>query len=408
MPAILTMVRQGLALVGLILRSAPGAAKGSPEFLTDATTDSPQVFGHPKAGFDYPKYDGFTLTLAEEFEKPIDLDKDPIWTWSDGGLGEGQVRFVEEAIKFKDDKLILEAKETEKSPLYECSHANAGTPPGPKNLTSGELRTRRNMFRYGRYEVSMKAPTVQPGNTTINGNYIATMFVYKDASARHWREVDIEVVGNAPDAVVTNVLYADNASRWYQEMAADAINFMDGVNVRESFNTYAFEWLPDSITFYFNGKEFRKYNNFQKPGVGVPELPGKIMLSLWIFEGPMYWFGGLEGNNNQYPMSVEYDWFRYYKWDGDDKYPCNNLADDCLTEDDLWTSGNNPCDGIEQEGFMCSAECIPDRVVNDEKLGEWFFFAVGGSIVLVLIMGAYVFSSRSPKPLEGPSTELQS
>ena len=40
-----------------------------------------------------------------------------------------------------------------------------------KPLVSGELRTRRNMFRYGRYEVRMKAPDVQPGNPDIDGNW---------------------------------------------------------------------------------------------------------------------------------------------------------------------------------------------------------------------------------------------
>ena len=34
----------------------------------------------------------------EEFNSPIDLDSDPIWTWSDGGLYEGAVRFVKEQI----------------------------------------------------------------------------------------------------------------------------------------------------------------------------------------------------------------------------------------------------------------------------------------------------------------------
>ena len=41
-----------------------------------------------------------------------------------------------------------------------------------KPLVSGELRTRRNMFRYGRYEVRMKAPDVQPGNPDIDGNWL--------------------------------------------------------------------------------------------------------------------------------------------------------------------------------------------------------------------------------------------
>ena len=40
-----------------------------------------------------------------------------------------------------------------------------------KPLVSGELRARRNMFRYGRYEVRMKAPDVQPGDPDVNGHW---------------------------------------------------------------------------------------------------------------------------------------------------------------------------------------------------------------------------------------------
>jgi len=40
-----------------------------------------------------------------------------------------------------------------------------------KPLVSGEIRARRNMFRYGRYEVRMKAPDVQPGNPDIDGHW---------------------------------------------------------------------------------------------------------------------------------------------------------------------------------------------------------------------------------------------
>ena len=38
-----------------------------------------------------------------------------------------------------------------------------------------------------------------------------------------------------------------------------------------------------------------------------------------------------------YPFTGEYDWFRFYKWDQDDKYPCA-----CLPADDKDLSANNP------------------------------------------------------------------
>jgi len=224
-----------------------------------------------------------------------------------------------------------------------CSHAEVGFV-DPKNLTSGELRTRHNMFRYGYYEVRMKAPTVQPNDVEINGNYVSTMFVYRDAKFKHWREIDIEVTGDANNSVTMNVLNAENTSAWNPSIQSTQEHHA-AVNVREDFNTYAFEWLPSGVTWYFNGQVVGRHEIGSS--LPVPDLSTKIMMNLWIF-GTGYEFGGEEGRNNRFPMRSEYEWFRFYKWDGETVYPCPNMSTACLAEDDWYLSGNNPCDGIPQ------------------------------------------------------------
>merc|ERR1712156_936345 len=57
---------------------------------------------------------------------------------------------------------------------------------------------------------------------------------------------------------------------------------------------------------------------------------------------------GQEGGN-RYPMYSEYDWFRFYRWDGDHDYPCPSYGTSCLTPDDTYLSSNIPCDGIRQK-----------------------------------------------------------
>ena len=126
--------------------------------------------------------------LNEEFDRSIDLDSDPVWTWSDGALEEGQVRFVKEQIRFGDGKMKIIVQPNYGIRTQPCSHAEVGVVSNMP-LVSGELRTRHNQFRYGRYEVTMKAPEVQPGNPNINGNFIAAMFVYKDGRFEEWREI---------------------------------------------------------------------------------------------------------------------------------------------------------------------------------------------------------------------------
>merc|ERR1712216_44751 len=120
-------------------------------------------------------------------------------TWGDGGLREGAVRFVKEQVKFKDGKMLIEVSNKRPFPKMQgCSMASKEYVPY-KPLISGELRSRYNMFRYGRYEVMLKAPDVQPGNPYVNGNFIATMFVYRDANAHHWREIDFELTADRPN-----------------------------------------------------------------------------------------------------------------------------------------------------------------------------------------------------------------
>jgi len=271
-------------------------------------------------------------------------------------LSEGQARFTKDAIRFEDGKMKIQVSQGMAN-AQTCSHANKiETRPMP--LSSGELRTRHNLFRYGRYEVRMKAPSVQPGNPHINGNYISTFFLYRDANARHWREIDFELTGDSAMEVNTNVLSADHRNTWspsIQETEEIKLNS----NTRATFHTYAIEWLPHKITWLVDGKAVR--TKHAGSGVKLPDLSTKIMMNLWVFVEEAY-FGGPQIQNNRYPMESEYDWFRFYKWNHDSSYPCAAMDASCLTADDRYLSSNNPCDGIPQEGLLlgrapCQATC---------------------------------------------------
>jgi len=299
---------------------------------------------------------GFTLKLSEEFDSPLDLDNNPIWTWSDGGIKEGQVRFVKEQIKFGGGKMQIVLQPNHGIPVQSCSHAEKDFVE-EKPYVSGELRTRHNQFRYGRYEVRMKAPEVQPGNADINGNYISTMFVFKDSKHEHWREIDFEITGDRPYTVSTNVLSADGTDRWSFGMQEQKQVNVTG-NLRTSFHTYVFEWLPTGVTWYIDGEQVRHQAAGKLP---IPDKAGKIMMNLWVF-GPRASFGGKHIDNNRYPLVAEYDYIRFYKWDGDKNYPCPDFGSGCLTQEDMYLSGNNPCDGNPQLELkngqpVCHASC---------------------------------------------------
>jgi len=303
------------------------------------------VLGHPDPTKTYPVYDGFTLKLVEEFDVALDLDTDPIWTWSDGGMPEGAVRFKKENITFEGGVMKLTAKE-EYTPAS-FSYAENSDHYGnvlDRDLSSGEFRTIYNNFRYGRYEARFKAPQPNP-DPTLNGNLIATMFTFRTPKFQDWREIDIEVLGGDPLGSTTNVIFANNAEAWCecnQEFVTFPNNQLPpGFNSRE-FNEYAFEWTPTQIRWYINGVQIRAKD---PSNIGIPDLPSKIMMNLWIF--PSAAFGG-DPNNNVYPFASEYDWFRFYKWNEETQYPCEPTPT-CLSPDDLDQAKNNPNDPLPAE-----------------------------------------------------------
>ena len=69
----------------------------------------------------------------------------------------------------------------------------------------------------------------------------------------------------------------------------------------------------------------------------IPNKSAKIMMSMWVFGGS-YAFGGVDGEKNVYPFTSEYDFFRFYKQDGE-TYPMETTA---LPAEDLNKSKNNP------------------------------------------------------------------
>jgi beta-glucanase (GH16 family) len=282
--------------------------------------------------------------MAEEFDAPIDLNADPYWTWGDGTIDSGQARFVEDAITFADGKMkITVSKGDTPSGL---SIVKSGIAPGAqvpaRTLKSGELRSKHNMFRYGRYEASIKGPPV-------DGNYILSFFSFRTPHFQEWREIDFELLGSLPNGVSTNVIIGMNMQGWVPSAEEPASTFPFGgapamglpaaFAARGVFHTYAFEALPDHVDFFVDGALIRrKVNKVGKNALIVPERSWKMMFNHWVFENSG--FGG-DPTKNTYPFTGEYDWFRFYKWNNDTDYPCEPLPA-CLPAADKDLSANNP------------------------------------------------------------------
>jgi beta-glucanase (GH16 family) len=292
----------------------------------------PGVKGHPDCAATYPTHAGFTLALVEEFNAPIDLVNDPIWTYSDGHP-DGPVRFVKDHVSFDGGYMNLSMDATPVAGSHSYAEEEDVT---DRAYSSGEFRSKYNNYRYGRYEANYKPPAVQPGNTMINGGYVATLFIFRTPKFTQWREIDLEKTGDNSNMMATNLINGDNKAAWGPDFADTGNPATLPFNARDDFHTYAFEWTSAGVTWYVDDQMIRQQLGPAK--LPIPDMSAKIMMNLWWGS-----FGG-DGANNMYPLVTQYDWFRFYKWDMDTTYPMDDPT--MLPETDRDGSKNNPEDGV--------------------------------------------------------------
>ncbi len=325
--------------------SGGGAAGGT----TTSGSCPAGVDGHCDMGATYPTYPGYTLKLVEDFPEPIDLDNDPILTWSDGSPVDGQTRFRKEQITFANGKMIITAQppdgcapQTGNAQCIDGSTSYAepaqgmstGTV-GKMGIWSGEIRTKYNNYRYGRYEAKYHAPA----NT---GGFLSTMFVFRTPKWTIWNEIDNELEPSLSSSVAGNVVFGPTGYTGYPNDATknDAWNAMTSVaNYKiADEHTYAFTWTPTEIDWYVDNGTTPIQTFKGKALDGIPTASAKIMMNLWVFAQPNP-FG--DGKTNAYPIKSEYEYFHFYKWDQDMTYPCSP-APACLPAADKANSQNNP------------------------------------------------------------------
>jgi beta-glucanase (GH16 family) len=290
----------------------------------------------------------------------MDLDTDPIWTWSDGSPADGQTRFRKSQITFTGGKMYIKAESPCAAGTYNTNcipggnatndisyaepplNANSGVIP-KMGVWSGEFRSKYNNYRYGYYEARFKAPTANattPLSNDTAGDYLSTLFVFRSPKWQEWNEIDIELepnhnfelAGNCVNATGRTGYPADKAAAFTTTSMLPA-NF----SIRDT-HTYAFEWTPAKVVYYVDGKVSRTYTG-PNP-VPVPTKSAKIMMNLWVFSGNA--FG--DGKTNTFPFQSEYEWFRFYKLadaTAEPKYPCSPTPS-CLDATDLDYAQNNP------------------------------------------------------------------
>lgn len=149
------------------------------------------------------------------------------------------------------------------------------------NYVGAECRT-STTYSYGFYSVSMKAAKCS--------GVISSFFTYTNNGG--WDEIDVEFLGKDTTHIQLNYYTKGVGGHefWYDL----------GFDGADDFHEYAFEWLPNSITWYVDGKAvYRATEN-------IPNLPQQIMMNVWNCVGADEWSGKFTGS--PLPATAEYQW----------------------------------------------------------------------------------------------------
>ncbi|MBR0483580.1 MAG: glycoside hydrolase family 16 protein, partial [Oscillospiraceae bacterium] len=158
-----------------------------------------------------------------------------------------------------------------------------------KGMYSGAEYRTNDFYSYGYYETSMQA--------IKNDGVVSSFFTYTGPSDNNpWDEIDIEILGK--DTTKAQFNYYTNGVGNHEFM------YDLGFDASEGFHTYGFDWQPDHIAWFVDGKEVYRATS------SIPSTPGKIMMNTWPGTGVDEWLNPFNGNT---PLTARYQWVTYNK-----------------------------------------------------------------------------------------------
>ena len=184
-------------------------------------------------------------------------------------------------VRFREGRMLLRLTDS----------GAAGRP-----YSSGEYQT-HGFFGYGRFEVRLKS-VAAPGVVTGFFTYTGPSF-----GAPH-HEIDFEFLGKSPHQVQLNY-YTDGVGQHGTDIDL-------GFDASKDFHTYAFEWRPDSIRWFVDGRQVHEETGSRGP---LPSVPGKIYLDLWAGKDLDDWLGRFSYPGR--PLVAEVDCVAFRPLDSD-------------------------------------------------------------------------------------------
>jgi endo-1,3-1,4-beta-glycanase ExoK len=138
-------------------------------------------------------------------------------------------------------------------------------------FSSGEVQSRA-FYKYGYFETRMRAA---PGSGTVTGFFTYTGPPF----GRPWDEIDVEILGAKPREVEFTYFRNGKKLSKIQPLGFDAT---------AATHVYGFEWQPELLQWYVDGKLVYGASGSALP---LPQEPQKIMVSLWASDTLGSWVG---------------------------------------------------------------------------------------------------------------------
>lgn len=155
---------------------------------------------------------------------------------------------------------------------------------GDKPFTSGELQSEET-FRYGYFEARMRPPR---GSGLVTGFFTWI----RDGAERTWDEIDIEILGRDTRSVQFTYF-----RRGHRHIVTRPLGF----DAAADFHTYAFEWTPQYLRWYVDGRLMHEERGSNGP---LPRSRQRLFIHLWNTETLTDWLGPIDPREGPWTLSV--------------------------------------------------------------------------------------------------------
>ena len=248
-----------------------------------------------------PSVDGYSLVWQDNFatDTAIDTSKWALET-NDTGEGNGELEYYttrSQNLFLQNGNLVLQA----------LKENYTGADGQTRSYTSGRMHTLAS-WKYGRFEASMKLPGGQ-------GIWPAFWLLPQSNTYGAWAasgEIDIMETINLGGAGGNNQYGTLHYGGVWPNDLSESQEYVPAANMTTGFHTYAVEWDPSQIRFYFDNVLYETQTNWSSTGGTYPApFNQPFFITLNVAVGGQW--PGSPDSTTAFPAQLQVQYVRVYQ-----------------------------------------------------------------------------------------------